>query len=98
MKFYGQPNMLIRINNLKPYKSIRFNGNGEYETENTRLIARLKNRFKHEEPNAVVEETKEIEETKENIIASTVYRCKKCDFETENKGLLLAHYREHKKE
>lgn len=90
--------MLIRIKNLKPYKSIRFDDNGEYETENTRLIARLKNRFGHEEPKTVIEEPKKIEETKENIIASTVYRCKKCDFETENKGLLLAHYRGHKKE
>lgn len=27
-----------------------------------------------------------------------LHACKKCNFTTENKGLLMAHYREHKKE
>lgn len=27
-----------------------------------------------------------------------LHTCKKCDFSTDNKGLLMAHYREHKKE
>ena len=26
------------------------------------------------------------------------HACKKCDFTTDNKGLLMSHYREHKKE
>ena len=86
MKFYGTPNMLIRIKNLKPYKFIRFDANGEYDTENPRLVARLKKRFECEEP---------IEEKK----ADVVYNCRKCDFTTDNRGYLLAHYREsHPKE
>lgn len=88
MKFYGPPNMLLRVRNMKPIRAIRFDGNGEYETENPRLIARLKTRFEYEK-----EDPKEVikEEVKEEI--KTIYNCKKCDFKTENKGELLAHYR-----
>jgi len=45
-------------------------------------------------------ETKE-EETKDEkeITDIKTYKCKKCDFETDNKGLLMSHHREaHKKE
>lgn len=84
MKFYGTPNMLIRVRNVKPFRAIRFDANGEYETDHPRLIARLKTRFKP------------IETTIEEPIEE--FKCKKCDFVTENKGLLLAHYRTHKKE
>jgi len=46
--------------------------------------------------------TKEEKEIKADIIDEIkevkIYKCKNCDFETDNKGLLLAHYREHKKE
>jgi len=83
--------MLIRIKNLKPYKFIRFDANGEYETENTRLIARLKKQFEFEEPQTATE--------KKVAAEVTQYKCKKCDYKTENKGELLAHYRTaHKKE
>lgn len=96
MKFYGPPNMLLRVRNMKPIRAIRFDANGEFETENPRLIARLKTRFKYEE---VKEETqKELGEEKK-LPADGFYNCKKCDFKTTNKGELLAHYRTaHKKE
>lgn len=49
------------------------------------------------------EKAKQIkEEIKDEIIDEgkevKIYKCKHCDFETENKGTLLAHYRTHKKE
>lgn len=92
MKFYGTPNMLLRVRNMKPIRAIRFDLNGEYETENPRLIARLKTRFK-------CEETAEKPKEEKKLPLDGFYNCKKCDFKTTNKGELLAHYRkEHKKE
>lgn len=35
---------------------------------------------------------------KQNFEVAEKYKCKKCDYETDNKGELLAHYRLHKKE
>ena len=32
----------------------------------------------------------------EEVKEEKVYKCKKCDFETTNKGKLMAHYRTHK--
>jgi hypothetical protein len=33
------------------------------------------------------------------VVEEPTHRCKKCDFETENKGILMAHYRDkHPKE
>lgn len=43
----------------------------------------------------VKEENNAVEEVKSEEIK---LKCKKCEFETDNKGLLMAHYREHKKE
>ena len=90
MKFYGTPNMLVRVKNLKPFRSIRFDDKGEFETDNPRLIARLKTRFEFGEKT----EPKE----KKKLPADGFYNCKKCDYKTDNKGELLAHYRtEHPK-
>jgi hypothetical protein len=83
MKFYGEPNLLVntrkKVNGM--YKNTPlfiFDENGEYETEDKRLIEKLKKNFKHE---------------------NNKFKCKKCDFETDNMGELLAHYRkEHPKE
>ncbi len=86
MKFYGPPNMLLRVRNMKPIRAIRFDLNGEYETENPRLIARLKTRFKCEEPTEKPKQQKKLP-------ADGFYNCKKCDFKTENQGDLLVHYR-----
>lgn len=99
MIFIGEPNLLVRFNKtrmkLTRKKYIRFDNNGKYETDNHRLIRLLKAKFKEEvteEPQEPQEEIsfKDIEEPKEEV---KVYKCKKCDFETDNKGELLAHYR-----
>lgn len=53
MKFYGSPNMLVRV--VRPKrgmpKTFRFNKVGEYETDNTFLIIRLKKKFAYNEEN-----------------------------------------------
>lgn len=51
MKFYAEPNMLVRINkNIhRRLKSFRFDSSGIYETDNERLINALKRRFKYDE-------------------------------------------------
>ena len=79
MIFLGQPGQLVRFrpSMVRGRKiGFRFDKNGEYETENPRLIRILKAKY----------------EIKEN------YKCKKCEFETDNKGVLMAHYKTHKKE
>lgn len=87
MKFYGTPNQLVNIRERKLGKLVtkpkfRFDENGEYETEDMDLIERLKPHFKHD--NNAVNNEKTIECDKKFI-------CKKCGFETENRGVFLAH-------
>lgn len=91
MKFYGTPNMLVKTKAKRPFTGIiymkplfRFDENGEFETEDKELIKKLKKRFKYDEVN------------KAPKVDKKTYKCKKCDFETDNKGVLLAHYRTHK--
>lgn len=78
--FAGNPNELVRlVPHVGNVRHFRFNEEGKYSTENTRLIARISRKF---------------EEVKEES-----HSCKKCDFTTDNKGLLMAHYRQdHPKE
>ena len=83
MKFYGQPNSLVREMRRKPFSTeyefkpiFRFDEKGEYETTDDRLIQKLKKKFKHDEEKK--------------------FTCKKCGETFDNKGLLLAHYRNHK--
>ena len=93
MKFYGKPNkkVLRRDVNRLLAKGIigsrtlfRFDANGEFETEDERLIRKLIHKFKHDAPIVTEEQT-----TKEHPALA----CKKCDFTTTNKGELMAHYR-----
>lgn len=90
MIFKGEPNLFVRITipahqRQAGRKSFSFNSSGLFETENTFLINLLKRQYEVVENNVQGEEIK-------------VMKCKKCNFETDNKGLLMAHYREHKKE
>ena len=61
MKFKGNPGQLCRITKIRPNlvrkipKSIRFDKDGVFETENRYLIARLKTKFEVVEE--VIEET-----------------------------------------
>lgn len=100
MKFKAEPNLYVRISNkivqrTTGLKGLKFDENGEYETENPMMINVLNQNFeKSEEIKEVVEEIKEPIEA----IEVKLFKCKKCEFETDSKGELLAHYREHKKE
>lgn len=91
------PGRVVQRRKRKPgggYKVVpwfRFDENGLAELDETKVnsvtIQKLKTMFE------VVEEKPE-EENKE----TKTYKCKKCDFETESRGVLLAHYKhEHPK-
>lgn len=62
MKFKGLPKQLVRITKIKPNlvrkvpKSIRFDVNGIFETENSYLIKRLLTKFKEVKEIVKVEE------------------------------------------
>lgn len=91
MIFLGQPNQYVRISNKQLLRAgmhgFYFDENGKYTTEIKVLCNVLKQHFKTEE-NSVTDDKP----------AEEIYKCKYCDFETGNKGLLMAHYRAHKKE
>lgn len=98
MVFKGPPNLYVRISNkfiqrATGKKGFSFDTNGKYETESEPLIKLLKQHFE-------VEETieKESNVTDDKPAEDKVYQCKKCSFTTNNMGLLMAHYRGHKKE
>lgn len=83
MKFYGIPNEVVTRNGYNRFTKkkrinvlFRFDDNGEYETEDLKLIESLKQHFKYDEAKAKM-------------------KCKHCEFETENKGELMSHYRNH---
>lgn len=84
MKFLGTPNSLIRMNIRKNMLFLnkpigRFDNNGIFETDNIKIIDRMKGKFQ------VYEDIP--------AISNTLKHCKKCDFTCENQGELLAHYR-----
>ena len=97
--FLGTPNMLVT---LKPpignIKRVRFNHNGEFTTENERMIARFHHKF-DSKPGNGEEQAVDIEDDG-HFEAPEVkqYPCKKCEFITDNKGLLMSHYRSAHKE
>jgi hypothetical protein len=94
MKFKGEPNLYVRIANksvkrLTGEKGFCFDNNGIYETDNEILRKVLPQHFE------VVEETAK----KKEKPVEMKYKCKKCEFETANKGELMLHYKEnHPKE
>lgn len=103
VKFLGSPFELVRFNppiGLLQY--VRFDENGEYVTENARVI----NRFHHHfdsvpaEGNVLTPELSDDDLQLERHQEETKqFACKKCEFVTESKGLLMSHYRsEHPKE
>lgn len=86
MKFFAEPNLYVRIVNkhlrLRRMSGFHFDENGVYETEDATLIAHLKNNFRYEETPTEQDQ---------------VFKCTRCSFETDKQGVLLAHYRTHKK-
>jgi hypothetical protein len=98
MKFYGEPNQVIKKQSRKPMSKgfimkplFRFDANGEYDMPDDHpLIDRMKRRFRYEEVEAVTV-TKAIPETFK-------LHCKKCGYGSNNYGELMAHIRaEHHK-
>jgi hypothetical protein len=91
MKFRGpDPNVHIIDYEFDKEKFV-LDENGEYETDDPKMIDWIKKNKNFLKP---VEDEK-----KEAIEEKKMHKCKKCDFETENSGLLMAHYRkEHPKE
>ena len=108
IKFFGEPLKEIKSKQSGKVMFV-FDTKGEYVTEDPVIIDRAMGFFDYvpvapgeagarvkktiiTPPIVITEKGQEPEEPKE------VFKCKKCDFETDNKGELLAHYREHKKE
>ena len=99
MKFYGTPNMGVYerrtrkdiARNKRPKLIFRFDANGEYVTDDEKLIARLIKRFKHDETETAKTTTTETTEKTDEI---KLRHCKKCDFTCNTQGELLKHYRE----
>lgn len=87
-KFYGEPNLEICVQMRKFL--IRFDDKGELlMSEDHPALERMKNTYRFEQG----EESSGLEDGKK------VRKCKQCDFETDNMGILLAHIRkEHPKE
>ena len=102
MKFYGTPNMGVYerknrkdVGKIKRQKLVfRFDSNGEFITDDEKLIPRLVKKFRCEETNTTLPakpiEAEEVEIRTEN----TLRHCKKCDFVCATQGELLKHYRE----
>lgn len=91
MKFYSDiPNLHIirqrnRGNGTEPFELCVFGENGELETEDKEVIRQLVNIYRHDEPKA--------KEPKSETLPIKTMKCKKCSFETTNKGELLQHYK-----
>lgn len=110
MKFYGEPNMLVKTKKRNLFQGtvklmplFRFDENGMFETTDEKLINKLKLRFKYDEELSKSEKENPVVKNKtvgktEKEEEKSILKCKKCDFATDNMGELLAHYREHKKE
>lgn len=97
--FKGTPNMLVRLNPpVGRLSYVRFDAHGEFTTDNARMIQRFHHKF-----DSLPTDKDHTEEVNEHDLELQeqvkVLACKKCDFTTGSKGLLLAHYRaEHPKE
>lgn len=103
IKFYGEP--LREIKSKTSNKVLfRFDTKGEFITDDEVIINRALGRFDHIELESkeVGERVKKTYFTPPMTITTNeqkeIFKCKKCNFETDNKGVLMAHYREHKKE
>ena len=88
VKFFAEPNLLITdAETGKPLFS--FDENGEYMTMDPNLIKRLSTYHRSEEIEIKSENNVPNEEIKK-------FHCEKCNFSTDNRGELMAHYKTHK--
>lgn len=83
MKFKAEPNLYVRISNKIVQRTTGLKG----------FTFNDKGEYETENPMMINVLSQNFEKVEEEL-----FKCKKCDFETDNKGELLAHYRQHKKE
>lgn len=102
--FRGTPNMLVVLNPpIGRIKHVRFDANGEFTTENERMIQRFHHKFDSlpaidKEPTEEMTDDLELQEHQEEF-KTKVWHCNQCEFESDNKGLLLDHKKaDHPKE
>jgi len=89
MKYKYQANCYI-IDYERDKTMFKFDENGEFETEDLKLIDWIKKNKGFLKPIAG--------EAKQEPAGVKLLHCKKCDFSTDNNGILMAHYRtEHPK-
>jgi hypothetical protein len=95
-RFFSDPNRPV-TDAVTGKRLLKFDEKGEYVTLDPILVRRMETRFRKEEIE-LVEAKEQTEPAKEPEPVKTL-KCKKCDFETDNNGALMAHYRkDHKKE
>ena len=68
MRFKGKPNLLVRLSRTLPPQYLKFDENGFYDTENEKIIVRLKPHFK-----VVNDDKKEVKDNKNtvNVVKNT---------------------------
>lgn len=105
--FKGEPGLLVRFNPpIGNIQHVRFDENGEFTTGNERIIKRFMHRFDSVPVKDQDEEQQNTPEIVNNQFGESIgeetapasevktHKCKKCDFETDNRGKLMAHYKE----
>jgi hypothetical protein len=113
IKFFGEPLKVI-TSKASGMPMFRFDTKGEFITDDPVIIERAMGFFdyipmKAEVTGEKVEKTftvlpltittkDDVKNEKVEKPIEKVLKCKKCDFTTDNQGVLMAHYREHKKE
>lgn len=102
VKFMGAPHLLVNVNPpIGEIKHIRFDANGEFVTDNERLIRRMHHQFDSMpagDSELTEAMTDDLEQTFEQAKVK-VWSCNQCEFKSENKGVLMAHKKaEHPKE
>lgn len=112
MKFYAEPHLAAfemqkkRIFGEETTKQrvfvCQFDENGEFVTDDEKLISKLIGKFKHDETEiANITFTENVIKAEKVEIKSenSLRHCKKCEFTCDTQGQLLKHYREsHTKE
>jgi hypothetical protein len=108
-KFYGKPLQEILSKTTRKVM-FRFDTKGEFITDDPEIINRAKGFFDHielkaeivgdkvkktfaDQPITITTKDNPVQETKQE---SKKLKCKKCNFETVNQGVLMRHYKEHK--
>lgn len=86
-KIFGPPGLHV-YDREKRYRGFVFDENGAATAPDNPFVRRVASVYRHE----VIDDA-----APAPVPASVqIFKCKKCGFQTGNKGMLMAHYREHK--